>query len=103
MLSLITSRKIPEIKPVDIDTNFSLVRCIAGKKNRTTRVGKAYKSLESILLHTERCSDFGKSKEKECPKRDEVISAIKRTQEEYGKDAPVHFVPEFHEWGVLVK
>ena len=87
-----------------ISNSKFIVRCIADEKTKNSRVSKGYKSLESLRRHCERCKNFNDRRyDIKDPKREEVISAIKKVQERFGKNAPVNLVPEFHEWGVLIK
>lgn len=87
-----------------ISNSKFIVRCIADEKTKISRASKGYKSLESLRMHVKRCKNFNDRRyDVKDPKRAEVISAIKRIQEKYGRDAPVDLVPEFHAWQVLIK
>ena len=92
----------PKFKTTDNTNSKFIVLCPAGEGSKNGRVSKSYKTLPSFRMHLDQCGSFDKCT-KRCPKKSEVISAILRTQKKYGKDARVELVPEFSEWGILVR
>ena len=84
------------------DASKPRAKCVGCEDKKLSRTTRVFKSLDSLRRHVERCDNYS-GKKGEWVTRDDVKTAIKNAQKKFGKDVPFGKIPEFYEWGVLVK
>lgn len=91
--------RLTKLKDVEISDCRCL--CCACEILKECRITTAYKNTSSLKWHTQHCLSFKRHKGKKIPSKIKVLNAIKKAEQEFGKDVSLSLIPELLQWGVL--